>query len=66
MYKTFLAISAFAVITWNLVDISQAQEVKTAEFTSDNYTIIVQEAHWRLYDCPSGPCWKYRPSHGGY
>ena len=44
MYKTFLAISAFAVITWNLVDISQAQEVKTAEFTSDNYTMIIQEA----------------------
>ena len=66
MDKTFLAIMGSVVIAWTFATISDSQEIKTAEFTSDNYTMIVQEAHWRLYDCPSGPCWKYRPSHGGY
>ena len=66
MDKTFLAIMGSVVIAWTFATISDSQEIKTAEFTSDNYTMIVQEAHWRLYDCPSGPCWKYRSSHGGY
>ena len=64
MDKTFLAIIGSVVIAWSLATISVSQEIKTAEFTSDNYTMIVQEAHWRLYDCPSGPCWKYRSSLG--
>ena len=44
MDKTFLAIIGSVVIAWTLATISVSQEIKTAEFTSDKYTMIVQEA----------------------
>ena len=44
MDKTFLAIMGSVVIAWTFATISDSQEIKTAEFTSDNYTMIVQEA----------------------
>jgi len=44
MDKTFLAIMGSVVIAWTFATISDSQEIKTAEFTSDNYTMIIQEA----------------------
>ena len=44
MDKTFLAIIGSVVIAWTLATISVSQEIKTAEFILDNYTMIAQEA----------------------
>ena len=44
MDKTFLTIMGSVVIAWTLATINVSQEIKTAEFTSDNYTMIVQES----------------------
>ena len=50
MDKTFLAIMGSVVIAWTFATISDSQEIKTAEFTLDNQSTIVQEVKWRLRD----------------
>ena len=44
MDKTFLAFVGSVVIAWTLTTTSDSQEIKTAEFILDNYTMIAQEA----------------------
>ena len=48
MDKTFLTIMGSVVIAWTLATINDSQEIKTAEFTLDNQSTIVQEVKWRL------------------
>ena len=62
MDKTFLAIMGSVVITWTLATISDSQEIKTAEFTLDNQSTIVQEVKWRLRDTSSYAIYRCHPS----
>ena len=48
MDKTFLTIMGSVIIAWTLATINDSQEIKTAEFTLDNQSTIVQEVKWRL------------------
>ena len=62
MNKTFLAIMGSVVIAWTLATINDSQEIKTAEFTLDNQSTIVQEVKWRLRDTSSYTIYRCRPS----
>ena len=62
MDKTFLAIMGSVVIAWTLATINVSQEIKTAEFTLNNQSTIVQEVKWRLRDTSSYAIYRCRPS----
>ena len=62
MDKTLLTITGSVIIAWTLATINDSQEIKTAEFTLNNQSTIVQEVKWRLRDTSSYTIYRCRPS----